>query len=303
MSLSNDSIPPDEGPAIVRNLAALRDQCQAWRADGARIGFVPTMGALHEGHLSLVRLAAEKADRVVVSIFVNPSQFAAHEDLGAYPRTLEADRAALTGLGCDLIYAPSVEEIYPDGFSTHITVTGISEGLCGASRPHFFGGVATVVCKLFNQVKPDCAVFGEKDYQQLLVIRHMVRDLDLDVAIIGAPLIREADGLAMSSRNAYLSPEERRIAAGLNQQLAAAASTIIAGAKRGKATVNATLDATRQALFASGFDRIDYLELRDGEDLSPLPDNPTLDACAKARLFAAVIVGKTRLIDNWPLIP
>jgi len=301
-SLSNDSMAPDEGPVVVHDLAGLQAQVQDWRNDGARVAFVPTMGALHQGHLSLVTLAGELADRVVVSIFVNPGQFAAHEDLGSYPRTMTSDRAALGGVTCDLIYAPSVKTIYPDSFSTTIEVGGISDTLCGVSRPHFFGGVATVVCKLFHQVQPDLAVFGEKDYQQLLVIRQMVRDLDMKIEIIGGALVREQDGLAMSSRNAYLNPAQRRIAPQLHRELAHAAEAILRQVKStGSANVSEILATAQTRLLDAGFAKIDYLEVRDQRDLSPLPLQPDAAQCRDGRLFAAAILGETRLIDNWPL--
>src|SRR5580700_7949605 len=203
---------PTRSLPIVRTLEDLRRALAVWRAEGQRIGLVPTMGALHDGHLSLIRLARQRADHVIASLFVNPAQFAPNEDFRAYPRDEARDAELLAETGCDLLYAPSTEDIYPAGFATCVTVTGISAPLEGASRPQHFAGVATVVTKLLIRVAPDAAYFGEKDYQQLLVVRRLVRDLDIPVQIAGVPTMREADGLALSSRNAYLSPEERRIA-------------------------------------------------------------------------------------------
>lgn len=274
-----------------RTVKALRAQVAVWRGHNLRIALVPTMGSLHEGHLSLVRLALENADRVVVSIFVNPAQFAPHEDFESYPRTEDADCAKLAASGAHLAYIPRPEEMYAPDASTRVRVGGISQGLCGDSRPHFFEGVATVVCKLFLQCLPDVAVFGEKDYQQLLVIRRMVRDLSLPVEILGGPIVREADGLAMSSRNAYLTPEERRIAGALNAILAQMGRDLRAG--KGRADVIA---AGRARLKDAGFSAIDYLELRDAETLDPVSDPRR-----SARVFAAVWMGRTRLIDNMPV--
>ena len=283
---------------VARSIEALRARVDIWRASGARIGFVPTMGALHRGHLSLVERAAGLADKVVVSVFVNPKQFAPNEDLAAYPRQEARDIALLAEkTRCDLVYSPDVAEIYPAGFQTKIEVALLSKGLCGDSRPHFFAGVATVVLKLLNQVRPDLAVFGEKDFQQLLVIRRLVRDLDLPVEIVGAPIIREEDGLAMSSRNAYLSPEERRIAGRLNKVIAE-----IAGKLEKGVAVDVALAAGRAALEAAGFSAIDYLDARSAEDLAPLGPGP-IGAGVEARVFVAVFLGRTRLIDNWPVKP
>ena len=257
-----------------------------------RVGFVPTMGALHDGHLSLIQQARANADRVVASIFVNPTQFAPGEDFDAYPRTLETDAAKLARAKCDLLYAPLASDMYPDGFSVSLTVGGPSHGLESDFRPHFFGGVATVVAKLFNRVQPDIAVFGEKDFQQLLVIRHMVRDLDLPIEILPGATLRERDGLALSSRNAYLSTDERRTAASLNEILAAFARDLSTGydweTAQGKALAKA----------ASAFDRVDYIEARCAETLATLPAGPVHQP---ARILAAVWLGKTRLIDNMPV--
>lgn len=274
--------------SVVNRIADLRRNVSDWRASGETIALVPTMGALHDGHLSLVKLAKETADRVVVSIFVNPAQFAPHEDFDSYPREQKDDIDKLTALGVDLVFAPEREEIYPEGFSTRVQVDGISEGLCGASRPHFFGGVATVVAKLLNQCQADFAVFGEKDYQQLLVIRRMARDLDIDTSIMGGPIVREADGLAMSSRNVYLTPEERKTAPTLFETLTEAASAL----SQGEAPAD-VLAQGKRALEASGF-QVDYLEVRNAEDLSPI----TQVVREPARVFAAAFLGKTRLIDN-----
>ena len=272
----------------IRKVRTLRRRIATWRGDGQSVALVPTMGALHEGHLSLVRLAKQKADRTVVSIFVNPTQFAPSEDLDTYPREEAKDRAKLVELGVDLIYAPVLEEMYPDDFSTTVHVAGISEGLCGISRPHFFGGVATVVCKLLLQCLPDIAVFGQKDYQQLLVIKRLVRDLDIPVSIVGGPLIREPDGLALSSRNQYLSDKERRDAPLLYRTMSDMASDLADGRP-----LDDAMEVARNRLESAGFE-IDYLEVRDGRDLTLLSG----EIAPPARVFAAAMLGKTRLIDN-----
>jgi pantoate--beta-alanine ligase len=260
------------------------------------LALVPTMGALHEGHLTLVREAKARAASVAVSIFVNPTQFGPNEDLAAYPRQLAEDSHALEAEGVDLLWAPPVEEVYPDGFSTSISVTGLSEGLCGASRPGHFDGVATVVAKLFNQVRPDVALFGEKDWQQLAIIRRMARDLDLmhprADQILGVAIVREADGVAMSSRNRYLSPENRARAAALPRLMQEAIRKIEANAG-----VKAVLHDLRERLVAEGFDSIDYAELADADSLISLE---ALGSRA-ARLFVAARIGGTRLIDNMPV--
>ena len=274
-------------------LAELRERVAKLRAGGATIGLVPTMGALHEGHLTLVRRAREACDHVVASIFVNPTQFGPNEDLDAYPRQLEEDAAMLEAEGCALLLAPDVAAMYPQGFVTSVSVSGVSEGLCGAARPGHFDGVATVVCKLFNQVRPDMAFFGEKDFQQLAVIRAMVRDLDLTQPhvrqIIGVPTVREADGLAMSSRNRYLSPEDRAAAVALPDAMKEA----IARIERGE-DVAPTLAALKEALLGAGFSSVDYAVLADAASLAPI------DALAgsAARLLVAARIGGTRLIDN-----
>ena len=277
-------------PPVVRTVAELRAQVRAWRAAGERVGFAPTMGALHEGHLSLVRLAREHADRVVVSLFVNPIQFGPNEDFDAYPRSEAADAELLGSVGCDLLFAPGVAEMYPPGFSTTVTVSGVSEPLDGAARPGHFAGVATVVAKLLNQCGPDVAVFGEKDYQQLQVIRRLVRDLDLAVEIVGAPTARADDGLALSSRNAYLTPAERQVAPVLARALQAAREHLRAGAPVAEAEADAMA-----ALVAAGFGPIDYVEVRAAEDLGRLGPGPIT---TPARILAAARLGKTRLIDN-----
>lgn len=279
---------------IARNVAALRAQTRAWRRQGLTIGLVPTMGALHEGHLSLVQAALDRTDRVVVSIFVNPTQFAPTEDLARYPRDEAGDLAKLARVGAHLAFMPDATEMYPPGFSTWVEVGGLSEGLCAVTRPHHFRGVATVVTKLLNQAQADLAVFGEKDWQQLQVIRRLARDLDIPTAILGGPTVREPDGLAMSSRNAYLTPEERRTAAALYRVLCDLAAALADGHPAAP-----RLAAARERLLIEGFGAVDYLELRDAETLVPLEqvgDRP-------ARLLAAVFLGRTRLIDNVPAGP
>jgi len=278
---------------VVRTVQALRAQVRAWRAAGERVGFAPTMGALHEGHLSLVKLARLHADRVVVSIFVNPTQFGPNEDFEAYPRSEARDAELLAGAGCDLLFAPAVEEMYPPGFATTVTVAGVTEPLDGAARPGHFAGVATVVSKLLNQCGADVAVFGEKDYQQLQVIRRMVRDLDLPVEIIGAPTARADDGLALSSRNAYLSAAEREAAPALARALEAAIGRLHAGAPVAEVEAEAVA-----ALCAAGFGRIDYVEVRSADDLARLGPGPL---AGPARILAAAVLGRTRLIDNMPV--
>jgi pantoate--beta-alanine ligase len=276
--------------ATARTVAALRAQVAAWRAAGERVALIPTMGALHAGHLSLVELGRERADRTVASIFVNPTQFAPHEDFEAYPRDEHADAERLVEAGCDLLFAPSVEEMYAPGFSTTITVTGVSAPMDGQARPHHFAGVATVVAKLLIQCAPDVAVFGQKDYQQLQVIRRLVTDLDLPVEIVGAPTVRGEDGLALSSRNAYLSPAERKVAVQLNQILKHAIEELRAGK-----TVRSVEAAGLKALAEAGFSFVDYLEVREPNDLSRLgPGALTVPG----RILVAATIGRTRLIDN-----
>ncbi|MGQ9367151.1 pantoate--beta-alanine ligase [Azospirillum sp. A39] len=283
----------DTALPVVRSVADLRARVAAWRGEGLRVALVPTMGALHDGHLALVRRAAELADRVVASVFVNPAQFAPHEDFDRYPRDEAGDAAKLASAGCHLLYAPPVREMYPEGAATTIAVAGPAEGLCGAVRPHFFGGVALVVTKLFLQALPDVAVFGEKDYQQLQVIRRFTRDLDIPVRVEGLATVREADGLALSSRNAYLTADERARAPELHRALAEAASALAGGGEGG-----AVLEGVRQRLAAAGFGTVDYVELRDADTLAPVAR-----AERPARLLAAAWLGKARLIDNVPVPP
>lgn len=271
----------------VRTIVELRAAIAAFRAEGARIAFVPTMGALHAGHMALVEAAKRPGTKVVASIFVNPKQFGANEDLGRYPRKELADTRMLTEAGCDLLWLPSVEAIYPAGFATNISVAGVSEGLDGAARPGHFDGVATVVAKLFNQVAPDIAYFGEKDFQQLAVIRRMVADLDLAVEIAGVPTQRDDDGLALSSRNVYLDDAQRTRAVALPRALGVAAKAIEKGGDP-----EAALAAARDTLTAAGFE-LDYVTLVDAETLAEQPD-----PARERRLLAAARMGSTRLIDN-----
>ncbi len=275
----------------IRDLISLRKSIAALRATGGTVALVPTMGALHEGHLTLVREAQAHADHVVASIFVNPAQFGPKEDLSAYPRREAEDAALLEREGTAILWAPPVSEVYPDGYATNVSVSGVAQGLCGDARPGHFDGVATVVAKLFNQVQPDVALFGEKDWQQLAVIRRMARDLDFALTIIGVPTVREADGLAMSSRNAYLSKEEREKAAMLPVILRAVAAQL-----RHAFIAQEILNAGRDALTKAGFGPIDYLEMRDADTLA------LLDRYAPgARVFVAARMGRTRLIDNKPV--
>lgn len=275
---------------IVTTVADLREAVGAWRKQGLSVGFAPTMGALHEGHLTLVREAGHQADRVVASVFVNPTQFAAHEDLGSYPRQEARDADLLASAGCHLMFAPTAGEMYPDGFVTGVTVGGPSEGLETDFRPHFFGGVAVVVAKLLNQVQADVAVFGEKDYQQLMVVRRVVRDLDIPTRIVGAPTQRDGHGLALSSRNTYLSEDEVAVARRLNGVLAEAG----AAATMGRSVTEIEADAT-QALLTAGFAKVDYVAIRQAESVAAY-DSDKVDT--PGRILAAAWLGKTRLIDN-----
>ena len=277
----------------VTTLGVLRKAVDDLRTGGATLALVPTMGALHEGHLTLVRAAKKRADHVAASIFVNPRQFGPKEDFGAYPRQFAQDSELLAAEGVALLWAPQPADIYPQGYATNVSVAGVSEGLCGADRPGHFDGVATVVLKLFNQIRPDMAFFGEKDWQQLAVIRRMARDLDLTQPAVGAihgvPIVREADGLAMSSRNAYLSPEQRVAAAALPKAMREAIGRLHEG-------VDEAFDRLRETLRTAGFDSVDYAELRDGDSLAQISE-PTRGA----RLFVAARIGGTRLIDNMAI--
>lgn len=274
----------------VRQIDDLRKTLDVFRGEGARLAFVPTMGALHDGHMALVEAAKRAGTRVIVSIFVNPIQFGPNEDLAKYPRREQADSRMLANAGVDLLWMPSAETMYPEGFATGVRVSGVSELLDGAHRPGHFDGVATVVSKLFNQIRPDVAVFGEKDWQQLQVIRRMVADLDMGIDILGVPTQREDDGLALSSRNAYLMPEDRVRAIALPRALGAAAKVITEGGDRESALAQA-----RETLIAAGFE-LDYVALADAESLgAPIEGNPM-------RLLAAARIGGTRLIDNIPVL-
>ncbi|MFL6733959.1 MAG: pantoate--beta-alanine ligase [Sphingomicrobium sp.] len=275
---------------IVRGIEELGIEIARLKASG-RVAVVPTMGALHAGHMALVRAAAAHADHVVATIFVNPMQFGAGEDLARYPRREDDDAAMLEDAGCDLLWVPSVDQIYPDGFSTRISVSGVSDRWEGEARPGHFDGVATVVAKLLLATRADVALFGEKDFQQLAVVRRMAGDLRLGCEIVGVPTVRDSDGLALSSRNAYLSADQRERALALPQALSKAAATI-----RDGGSVSETLDNARQALGSAGFSRIDYIALVDTETLRPL-DAPE----GAMRLIAAAVIGTTRLIDNLPI--
>lgn len=277
---------------IFRDIPALRSAVEMLKRDG-RVALVPTMGALHDGHIALVEEARRHADHVVVSIFVNPRQFGPNEDLDAYPRREAKDAQMLQAAGVAILWAPTVEVMYPDGHATNISLSGVTEGLDGAARPGHFDGVATVVTKLFNQVQPNVALFGEKDYQQLAVIRRMVRDLDMPVEIVGVPTQRAEDGLALSSRNAYLSEDERHNALALPRALGEAARQMEKGA-----AVDAAIARAIAMLAAHGFDPVDYVSLCDAQTLEPMAvlDRP-------ARLLGAARLGRTRLIDNIAVNP
>jgi len=276
---------------VVRTIAAMRQVVAGWHSAGESVALVPTMGALHRGHLALLARGGVLADRVAATIFVNPTQFGPNEDFARYPRDLAGDAAKLASASCDLLYAPDATQMYPEGFTTTVSAGALAERLCGRFRPGHFDGVATVVTKLLLQARPDIACFGEKDYQQLQIIRRVVRDLDIAIRIEGVPTVREEDGLALSSRNAYLSAEERRIAPALHRTLAAVRARVDAGAS--------PQDAASWGggeLIQAGFTKLDYLEICDAETLAPLSalDRP-------GRVFAAAWLGKTRLIDNVPL--
>jgi pantoate--beta-alanine ligase len=274
---------------IIESVAEMQRLADTWRGQGERIAFVPTMGYLHKGHLDLMRAAREIGTKVVISIFVNPAQFAPNEDFESYPRDFERDIKLATDVGVDLAFIPNTGEIYPEGYQTYVNVTEVTRNLCGQSRPVFFRGVATVVAKLFHIVKPHAAVFGEKDFQQLVTIKRMVKDLNLDINVVGYPIVREDDGLAMSSRNAYLKPEERPMALRLNRSLGEAQALVDAGERSSEVILN----AVKEYLTADGGTRIDYVQLCHPETLedAALIEGPTV-------LAMAVWVGKTRLIDN-----
>jgi pantoate--beta-alanine ligase len=276
---------------IVRTVLDLRVAIASARKAGKTIGLVPTMGALHEGHLSLVRTAKQRCTCVVATLFVNPKQFAPHEDFERYPRDEAGDANVLASAGCDLLYAPERSVMYPDDFATSVLVSSVSTMLEGQMRPHFFGGVATVVTKLLLQALPDAAFFGEKDYQQLLVIKQLTRDLDIPVEIVGCTTVRERDGLAMSSRNAYLSADERRVAARLNLVMHDAIKEMRAGAP-----VDAIEAEANRHLIAAGFTSVDYVAIRNAETLQPIASRTE-----PARILAAAWLGKTRLIDNMAI--
>ncbi len=278
---------------IVRDPEALRARVRAWRAAGEAIGLVPTMGGIHDGHLALVRAARAASDHVVASLFVNPAQFGPAEDFAGYPRDEGRDASLIEAAGGELLYAPTVETMYGAGFQTTVTVAEATKGLCGDHRPGHFDGVATVVAKLFIQCAPDAAWFGEKDYQQLIVVRRMARDLGLAVAVHGVATVREPDGLALSSRNAYLDTRERAIAPVLHRTLAAVAEAVAGGAAAADETARG-----RTALLDAGFAAVDYIEVRDAETLAPV------EAVSRpARVLAAAHLGRARLIDNVPVEP
>jgi pantoate--beta-alanine ligase len=276
---------------IARTIADLRRHIATWRKGDERVGLVPTMGALHQGHMGLVRAARVECARVVASIFVNPKQFAPTEDLGSYPRREAADLNMLRSAGVDLVFIPALHEMYPPDFATLVQVSGLTEGLCGAHRAGHFDGVTTVVTKLLIQALPDIAYFGEKDYQQLTVVRRLARDLNIPVLIAGVPTVREADGLALSSRNVYLSAEERRIAT----KLARVLQSVAAALARDPTVVQREIARGSAALQQSGF-TVEYLEIREAETLAV-----TSEVTARSRIFAAVRLGTTRLIDNMPI--
>ncbi len=278
---------------IIHRLAPLRERLNLIRKDGKLVALVPTMGALHDGHMTLVAEAKRKADHVVVSIFVNPRQFGANEDLAAYPRPADADAALLSAAGVSLLWMPPVEAMYPTGYATTVSVSRLGNRLCGANRRGHFDGVATVVAKLFAQIRPEMALFGEKDWQQLAIIRRISADLDLGVDVIGVPTVREPDGLAMSSRNGYLSKAERKAAQALPMAMKEAAATIANGADI--AQVRAGVSAQ---LIAAGFASVDYVTLAGADDLVSMSR-----LGRPARLFVAARIGRARLIDNWPVEP
>jgi pantoate--beta-alanine ligase len=276
---------------VIRTVAGLRRQVAGWRAAGETIGIVPTMGALHEGHIALVARSRAECRRTIATLFVNPLQFNATDDFKSYPREEAADRRMFAGAGVDLLFAPTVEEVYPSGFDTSVSVGALARTLCGATRPGHFQGVATVVTKLLLITLPDRAYFGEKDYQQLRVIERLALDLSIPVGIVGVPTVREPDGLAMSSRNRHLTQEQRAIAGTIPRLLKSLADDIAAGGDIAEALISG-----RTALFEAGIERLDYLDCCDGSTLEPVRTK-----LPGARLFVAAFVGKTRLIDNWPI--
>lgn len=278
---------------IVRTARDIRAVTGSWRGGGFSIGLVPTMGGIHAGHLALAAAAKKEDCRVAASLFVNPRQFGPDEDLSAYPRDEAADAARLASAGVDVLFAPTLAEIYPDGFATTVSVAGLSEPLCGAFRPGHFDGVATVVAKLLTATAPDTAWFGEKDYQQLQVVKRLVRDLGLPVAVRSVATVREPDGLALSSRNAYLTVDERRRAPALHRALAALAAAMAAGA----ADIAGEVARAAEALRLAGFDPVDYVAAVDAETLAPLTGPPR----RPARAMAAATLGRARLIDNVPV--
>lgn len=279
-------------PPVVREVPALRRRLAVWREQGQSIALVPTMGAVHGGHLALIERAKSAAERIVASLFVNPLQFGVGEDFASYPRDEAGDLLRFEQAGVDLVFAPSAEAMFGEGFATRVSVSGLTESLCGPERPGHFDGVATVVTKLLLQCQPDVAVFGEKDYQQLLVVRRLVRDLDIPCEIMGVPTVREADGLALSSRNVALKGRERRIAAELNRVLREAAARLKGGAEPAAPVIEWAV----AELKAAGFTRVDYVALCDAESLKPLTHAQT-----PARLLAAARIGAVRLIDNLPV--
>ncbi len=275
---------------IVTTVQQVREQVKAWKKEGLSVGFVPTMGYLHEGHQSLIKKAVEENDKVVVSIFVNPIQFGPNEDFEQYPRDLEKDAALCEETGAALIFHPEAAEMYPEGFCTHVDMTGLTDNLCGAKRPGHFQGVCTVVSKLFNIVAPDRAYFGEKDAQQLAVIRRMVRDMNIDVEVVGCPIVREPSGLAKSSRNTYLSREEKRAACVLDRSLTAARSLM----NRGERSAENIIGVIREEIKEENLAEIDYIKMVDALTME---DVETADR--DVLIAIAVYVGKTRLIDNF----
>ncbi len=278
---------------VARTVADLRARIDPWRAAGERVALVPTMGGLHAGHMAIVEAAKRAAVRTVVSVFVNPAQFGPAEDLATYPSDEAADAARLAAVGVDLLYAPALKDVYPEGFATTVSVAHLTAPLCGAKRPGHFDGVATVVAKFLTQCRPDVALFGEKDYQQLLVVRRLARDLDLGVEILAVPTVRDADGLALSSRNAFLAPDERTRAGAIPRVLAEMARRLAAG----EAEIDAVIVWGRTELAAAGIGELDYLEVRDAKTLAPVSGVPRCDA----RVFVAAHVGSARLIDNLPI--